>query len=157
MPVIMVRPMMARWHEQLFPVLEELSIGFVAFSPLANGFLSGQYGKETKFQSGSDYRSIMPQFTSEAVEQNQALLTLLQNTAASHGATKAQISLAWMLGNLAMFLVPIPGTRNMARLQGNAGAAEIILTKAEVQALDDELMRMEISPVFGGTKVIDKA
>lgn len=73
--------MMARWYEELFPVLEELNIGYVAFSPLANGFLSAQYGKDTKFDSTYDYRSMMPQFSSEGIDQNHALLELLKSTA----------------------------------------------------------------------------
>ena len=73
--------MMARWYESLFPVLEELGIGYVAFSPLANGLLSARYGKETKFEAGTDYRSVMPQFTPEGMEQNRALLELLHRLA----------------------------------------------------------------------------
>ncbi|EOS64220.1 hypothetical protein C816_03087 [Oscillibacter sp. 1-3] len=69
--------MMARWHEKLFPVLEELNIGFVAFSPLANGLLSGRYGKHSRFDAGTDYRSVMPQFSDSAMDQNQALLDLV--------------------------------------------------------------------------------
>lgn len=79
--------MMARWHESLFPVLEELDIGYVAFSPLANGFLSARYGKEAKFDAAADYRSIMPQFTPEGVEQNRELLALLHRLAEEKGAT----------------------------------------------------------------------
>lgn len=90
--------MMARWHEVLFPVLEELNIGYVAFSPLANGFLSARYGKEAKFDAGTDYRSMMPQFTPEAVEQNQKLLELVRTVAEGKHATPGQIALAWMLG-----------------------------------------------------------
>lgn len=70
--------MMARWHEALFPVLEELQIGYVAFSPLANGFLSAKYNKDTKFEAGTDYRSVMPQFTPEGIEQNEKLLELIK-------------------------------------------------------------------------------
>ena len=68
--------MMARWYEELFPMLEELHIGYVAFSPLANGFLSGKYDKNTRFEAGTDYRSVMPQFQPEGIDQNRALLDL---------------------------------------------------------------------------------
>ena len=89
--------MMARWYEKLFPVLEELHIGYVAFSPLANGFLSAKYGKDSKFEANTDYRSVMPQFTPEGVEQNEKLLELIRTVAEGKHATPGQISLAWML------------------------------------------------------------
>ena len=79
--------MMARWYEELFPVLEELHIGYVAFSPLANGFLSAKYGKDAKFDGVYDYRSMMPQFTSEAVDKNKELLTLLHRMAEEKEST----------------------------------------------------------------------
>ena len=142
--------MMARWHEKLFPVLEELQIGYVAFSPLANGFLSARYGKESQFEPGTDYRSIMPQFTPEAVEQNQKLLELIRTVAEGKHATPGQIALAWMLCKKP-YLVPIPGTRKSERLRENAGAADIKLTEKEIETLDKQLDSMEMSDVFGGT------
>lgn len=142
--------MMARWYEELFPVLEELKIGYVAFSPLANGFLSARYGKESKFEAGTDYRSVMPQFTPEAVEQNQKLLALIRTVAEGKQATPGQIALAWMLCKKP-YLVPIPGTRKPDRLKENAGAAEIQLTEKEIETLDKQLDTMEMSDVFGGT------
>lgn len=142
--------MMARWHEVLFPVLEELNIGYVAFSPLANGFLSARYGKEAKFDAGTDYRSMMPQFTPEAVEQNQKLLELVRTVAEGKHATPGQIALAWMLGKKP-YLVPIPGTRKSDRLKENAGASDIKLTEKEIAVLDKQLDAMEMSEVFGGT------
>lgn len=144
--------MMARWYEELFPVLEELKIGYVAFSPLANGFLSAKYGKESKFEAGTDYRSVMPQFTPEAVEQNQKLLELIRTVAEGKQATPGQIALAWMLGKKS-YLVPIPGTRKLERLRENAGAAEIKLTEKEIETLDKQLDTMEMSDVFGGTNI----
>ncbi len=78
--------MMARWYESLFPVLEELHIGYVAFSPLANGFLSGKYDKTSKFEAGTDYRSVMPQFQPDSIDQNRALLELLHRLAAEKNA-----------------------------------------------------------------------
>ena len=144
--------MMARHYESLFPVLEELGIGLVAFSPMANGFLTGQYGKGQHFDAATDYRATMPQFTDEAVDQNAALLKLLNDMAAEKHATPAQISLAWMLCKRP-WIVPIPGTRKEQRMKENAGAADVQLTPDEVRALDDALDYMEMSAVFGGTAV----
>ena len=144
--------MMARWHESLFPMLEELDIGYVAFSPLANGFLSAKYSRNSEFDSVSDYRSMMPQFSSEGVEQNQELLALLHRIADEKNATPAQISLAWMLCKKP-YLVPIPGSRKIERMKENADAADVELTAEEVNALDDALNAMEMSEVFGGTKI----
>lgn len=129
---------------------EELHIGYVAFSPLANGFLSAKYGKDSKFDPGTDYRSMMPQFTPEAVEQNQKLLKLIETVAEGKQATPGQISLAWMLGKKP-YLVPIPGTRKSDRLKENAGAVDIKLTAKEIEVLDRQLDTMEMSDVFGGT------
>ncbi len=145
--------MMARWYESLFPVLEELGIGYVAFSPLANGFLSAKYNRNSEFDGVSDYRSMMPQFTSEGVARNQELLALLQRFADEKGATPAQISLAWMLCKKP-YIVPIPGSRKAERMQENAAAADIILTAGEVTVLDEALDTMEMSDVFGGSKVL---
>lgn len=144
--------MMARHSERLFPVLEELGVGLVAFSPMANGFLTGRYGKGQRFDPQTDYRAAMPQFTDEAVEQNSALLGLLRDLAAEKDATPAQISLAWMLCKKP-WIVPIPGTRREERMEENARAADVALTPEEVAALDGALDRMELSPVFGGTKL----
>lgn len=146
--------MMARWYEKLFPVLEELQIGYVAFSPLANGFLSARYGKDAVFDSQYDYRSMMPQFSGQGIDENGKLLALLNRTAKEKCATPAQISLAWMLCKK-QYLVPIPGTRNKGRMLENADASSIRLTASEVKALDDALDRMEMSDVFGGTKVLN--
>lgn len=147
--------MMARWHEELFLVLEELQIGFVAFSPLANGFLSGKYGKDASFEVGTDYRSVMPQFSKEGIDRNQNLLELLKGLAKEKHATLAQISLAWMLCKRP-YIVPIPGTRKTERLEENAGAADVKLTVREVKALDDALDTIKMSEVFGGTRVVVK-
>lgn len=145
--------MMARWHENLFPVLEELNIGFVAFSPLANGFLSGKYGKGTQFDGALDYRSAMPQFTEKGVEQNSELLSLLNRLAEEKNATPAQISLAWMMCKKP-YIVPIPGSRKPDRLKENADAANIVLSDCEIAGIDKALDKMEMSAVFGGSKVI---
>ena len=144
--------MMYREYEALFPVLEELNIGFVAFSPMANGFLTGKYNTNAGFVQ-EDYRSAMPQFTAEAVEKNKELLALLNRLAENKGATAAQISMAWMLCKKS-YMVPIPGSRKIERLKENAGAAEIVLTDWEVQSLDRALANMELSQVFGGSEII---
>lgn len=148
--------MMARQYESLFPVLEELGVGLVAFSPMANGFLTGRYGKGQRFDPATDYRAAMPQFTDQAVEQNAPLLRLLSDLAAEKNATPAQISLAWMLCKRP-WIVPIPGTRKEERMKENAGAAGVKLTPEEVRRLDSALDSMEMSAVFGGTPVSPKA
>lgn len=147
--------MMARWYENLFPVLEELHIGYVAFSPLANGFLSGKYDKSSQFDAETDYRSVMPQFQPENIDRNHDLLTLLQKLAEQNNATPAQISMAWMLCKKP-YLVPIPGTRRLSRLLENAGAADVTLSAEEVAAIDKALDGMEMSEVFGGSKTVSR-
>ncbi|HJD24216.1 MAG TPA: aldo/keto reductase [Firmicutes bacterium] len=144
--------MMARQHEVLFPALEELHIGFMAFSPMANGLLTGAYGKESKFDAKLDYRSAMPQFTPEAAEENRALLGLLRDLAEEKHATPAQISLGWMLCKKP-YIVPIPGSRKAERMRENAGAAEVLLSPEEVAAIDKALDTIPMSAVFGGTAV----
>lgn len=145
--------MMARWHEELFPVLEELGVGFVAFSPMANGLLTGKYGRDSQFEAGTDYRGVMPQFAPDAYEKNRALLNLLELMAERKHATPAQVSMAWMLCKKP-YIVPIPGTRKLERMRENAGAAEVELSAGEVEALDRTLDGMELSQVFGGSPVV---
>lgn len=145
--------MMARQNEVLFPVLEELNIGFVAFSPMANGFLTGKYNKDSKFDAKTDYRSMMPQFKEEAYEQNKKLLQLLWDMAAEKNATPAQISLAWMICKKD-YIAPIPGTTKLVRLEENAKAADIQLTQEEIKNLDEVLVSIKMSEVFGGTKIV---
>ena len=144
--------MMARWHEALFPVLEELGIGLVAFSPLANGLLSDRYNAASHFEAGTDYRAGMPQFQPDSYDKNHDLLQLIRRIAAEKNATPAQISLAWMLCKKP-WIVPIPGTRKLDRLQENAGATDVMLTDAEVKQIDKALDAMPMSDVFGGTKI----
>ena len=130
--------------------MTELQVGFVAFSPLANGFLTACYRDTSQFeQSPADFRSSMPKFTKEGVEQNADLLDLIQTKAKEKDATPAQISLAWMLAKQP-YIVPIPGSRKLSRLQENLDAAEIALTKEEVAQIDDALDHMTMSQVFGG-------
>lgn len=147
--------MMARWHTKLFPILEELNIGFVAFSPLANGFLSARYNKDSVFEAGTDYRSVMPQFTEEGMKKNGTLLALLHQIAEEKQATPAQISLAWMMTKRP-YIVPIPGTRRTDRLYENAGAAEVVLQPEEMASIDGALNHMEMSEVFGGSRISQK-
>ena len=143
--------MMYREYEKLFPVLEELNIGFVAFSPLANGFLSAKYNAETKFDSNKDYRGEMPQFQREAYGQNIELITLLKNIAAKRNTTTAQIALAWLIGKKP-YIVPIPGTTKTERMKENAKAAEVLLTEKEISEIDAALNKIPMSAVFGGHK-----
>lgn len=131
--------MMARWNENIFPTLEELGIGFIAFSPLANGVLTDFYTADSKFNSKDDFRASMPQFSRESFEEKHA--------------TPSQISLAWMLCKKS-YIVPIPGTRHLCRLKENFGAADIHLSQNEVAAIDDTLDTIPVSEVFGGSKVV---
>lgn len=144
--------MMARRHEELFPVLEELGIGFVAFSPLANGVLTDCYTADTTFDAATDYRASMPQFRRESFEQNRPLFALIGNLAEEHHATPSQIALAWMI-NKRPWIVPIPGTRHLCRLKENIGAADIRLTSGQVEAIDAALDTMPMSEVFGGSPI----
>ena len=140
--------MMARWYESLFPVLEELNIGYVAFSPMANGFLSGKYDQNSVFGGHEDYRTFMPQYQPENIKRNQELLEMLWDVAEKKNATPAQISLAWMLCKKP-YIVPIPGTRKPERLTENLNAAQVQLSAAEVAALDEVLERIPMSQVYG--------
>lgn len=140
--------MMARWHEKLFPVVEELGIAYVAFSPMANGFLTGQYTVDSKFEPNTDFRSKMPQYTKEGFEKAHELLELLKTMAKEKNATPAQISLSWMLCKKP-YIIPIPGSRKTDRLHENLRASEITLSNAEIAAIDVKLKTMDL-PVFGG-------
>lgn len=144
--------MMARWHESLLPVCEELGIGFVAYSPLANGLLTNCYAADTKFDLATDFRASMPQYRPESFEKNRTLFSLLEQLADEHHATASQVSLAWMM-NKRPPIVPIPGTRHLCRLKENIGAADIYLTDEEVKAIDTALDNMEMSEVFGGSPI----
>lgn len=140
--------MMARWYDSLFPVCEELNIGYVAFSPLANGFLSDAFKKSETFAEG-DFRNFMPQYSDEGHDENRALLELIRKLAKEKEATPAQISLAWMICKKP-YICPIPGTRKKARMLENAGAADIVLTEKEIGEIDASLDSVKMSGVFGG-------
>ena len=140
--------MLFRDTEKLFPVLEELNIGLVAFSPLANGFLTDTYKKGTVFNEPGDYRSYMPQFKDDAYDANKELLCMLHRIADERNTTPAAISLAWMIYKKP-WIVPIPGTRKQTRLEENASAAHVELTRDDVNKMDDLLSKMKMSGVFG--------
>lgn len=114
----------------ILPTLEELGIGLVPFSPLGRGFLSGKIDETTQF-SANDFRLSNPRFTPEARKANQALIQLLQTTAQQKGATPAQIALAWLLAQKP-WIVPIPGTRQLSRLEENLGAIDLALSASEL-------------------------
>lgn len=142
--------MMARWHEALWPALEELGIGFVAFSPLANGVLSGDFATSDGGTYGEgDYRAFMPQYREEAQEANGRLLALVGEIAEAHAATAAQVSLAWMLAKRP-WIVPIPGSRRARRIRENIDAADVRLDAGEVSSIDALLDATEFA-VFGGS------
>jgi aryl-alcohol dehydrogenase-like predicted oxidoreductase len=135
--------MMERMYEKdVLPTCEELGIGFVAFSPLGNGFLSGKYTAETTY-TGLDARRVITRFSKENALANQPLLDLLTGFAHQKGATPAQISLAWML-HKKDFIVPIPGSRTPERVQENLSAADVELTDTEFHQLEAELAKIEI-------------
>ena len=140
--------MMARWHESIFPVCEELGITYVAFSPLANGLLSGAYTNSAVFEGAQDYRANMPQYTKEGYEKASALLQELRIMAQQKQCTMAQLSLAWMI-NRKPYIIPIPGSRKLERLTSNFDAGNIILSKQEVSFIDALLDGMRFD-VFGG-------
>lgn len=119
---------------EILPTLEELGIGFVPFSPLGNGFLTGKINENTTFDS-SDVRSTWPRFTPEARKANQALVDLLGKIAERKRATPAQIALAWLLAQKP-WIVPIPGTRKLTRLEENIGVAAVELTPADLQEIE---------------------
>ena len=144
--------MMYRNYERLFPVLEELNIGFVAFSPLANGLLTAQYNSHAEFEKPGDYRSAMPQFSEEGLRENEKFMIWIRLPAEEKHATPAQISLAWMSAKKP-YIVPIPGTRKVKRLEENMKASEIVLTTEEVRKIDEMLDEMPMSAVFGGSKI----
>src|SRR5436853_320658 len=121
-------------EKEVIPTLEELGIGFVPYSPLGKGFLTGKIDENAKFDS-SDFRSTLPRFTPEALKANQALIDLLASIAERKKATPAQIALAWLLAQKP-WMVPIPGTTKLHRLEENIGAAEVELTANELRDIE---------------------
>ena len=129
-------------EEEVLPTLEELGIGFVPFSPLGRGFLTGKMNDNTSFDS-SDLRSTLPRFTPEARKANQALVDLLGEIATRKKATSAQIALAWLLGQKP-WIAPIPGTTKLKRLEENIGAAEIELTANDLREIENAASKIKV-------------
>ncbi len=123
-----------RPEDEILPTLEELGIGFVPYSPLGKGFLTGKINESTSFDS-SDFRNQIPRFAPEARRANQALVDLLRQIAERKKATPAQIALAWLLARKP-WIVPIPGTTKLVRLEENIGAAAIELTPSDLREID---------------------
>jgi len=131
-----------RPEEEALPVLEELGIGFVPFSPLGRGFLTGKMNENTTFDS-SDLRNTLPRFTPEARKANRALVDLLGEIAKRKNATAAQIALAWLLAQRP-WIVPIPGTTKLNRLEENVGAVEIELTRDDLREIESAASQIEV-------------
>ena len=145
-PVTAVESEYSLWwrrpEEELLPTLEELGIGFVPFSPLGKGFLTGKIDETTTFDQ-SDFRNIVPRFTPEARKANQALVDLLQTIANLKKATPAQIALAWLLAQKP-WIVPIPGTTKLSRLKENIGAVTVELTPEDLREIDNAASKITI-------------
>jgi aryl-alcohol dehydrogenase-like predicted oxidoreductase len=145
-PVTAVQNEYSLWwrkpEEEVLPALEKLGIGFVPFSPLGRGFLTGKLGEKTTFDS-SDLRSTLPRFTPEARKANQALVDLLGEIAKRKKATPAQIALAWLLAQKP-WIVPIPGTTKLKRLEENIGAASIELTSDDLREIDRAASKIKV-------------
>ena len=129
-------------EETVMPTLEELGIGFVPFSPLGKGFLTGKIDADTKFDS-TDFRSSVPRFSPENRKANQALVDLISSFAEQKKATPAQIALAWLLAKKP-WIVPIPGTTKLARLEENLEAANVELTSEDVRALEEASSKIKL-------------
>ncbi|REA63213.1 aldo/keto reductase [Dyadobacter luteus] len=132
-------------EENVFPTLEELGIGFVPFSPLGRGFLTGKINEDTTFDK-DDFRNIVPRFSEENRKANQGLVELLGKIAQEKEATSAQIALAWLLAQKP-WIVPIPGTTKLHRLEENLGAARVTLSEIDLVAIGDILARIKIQGV----------
>jgi aryl-alcohol dehydrogenase-like predicted oxidoreductase len=126
----------------VIPTLEELGIGLVPYSPLGKGFLTGKIDENTTFDS-SDFRSTLPRFTPEALKANQALIDLLGSIAEQKQVTPAQIALAWLLAQKP-WIVPIPGTTKLHRLDENIGAASVELTPNDLRDIDDAASQITV-------------
>jgi aryl-alcohol dehydrogenase-like predicted oxidoreductase len=146
-PVTAVQSEYSLWWRrpelEVLPTCEELGIGFVPYSPLGRGFLTGTITVETTFEQGNDARTDMPRFTPEALRHNQAVVDLLAAVARRKGATPGQIALAWLLAQKP-WIVPIPGTRKLHRLEENIGALEVELTAADLAEIEDAASKIEV-------------
>ncbi len=145
-PVAAVQSEYSLWYRgpeaEILPTLEELGIGFVPFSPLGAGFLTGKIDASTTFDS-TDFRNSVPRFSPEAREANLALVNLLKDVAARKGATPAQIALAWLLAQKP-WIVPIPGTTKLHRLEENLGSTEVELTADDLREIDAAASRIDL-------------
>jgi aryl-alcohol dehydrogenase-like predicted oxidoreductase len=145
-PVTAVQSEYSLWwrnpEAELLPTLEQLGIGFVPFSPLGKGFLTGKIDENTTFDS-SDFRNIVPPFTPEARKANQALVDLLGTIGERKKATPAQVALAWLLAQKP-WIVPIPGTRKPERLEENIGAAAVELTSDDLREIDSTASKITV-------------
>jgi aryl-alcohol dehydrogenase-like predicted oxidoreductase len=133
------------WREpeaEVIPTLEELGIGFVPFSPLGKGFLTGKINEETTFDK-NDFRNIVPRFTPEARKANQAFVDLLRKIAEGKKATPAQLALAWLLAQKP-WIVPIPGTTKLARLEENIGAVNLQLTPDDLREIENAASKITV-------------
>ncbi|KAF1852480.1 hypothetical protein Lal_00037212 [Lupinus albus] len=133
------------WREpeqSVLPVLEELGIGFVPFSPLGKGFLTGAIDDKTVFDK-NDFRNVVPRFAEENRKANAALVELLGNIAEGHGVTRAQIALAWLLAQRS-WIAPIPGTTKVSRLEENVGAANVVLSASDLAAIEAALAAVKV-------------
>ena len=150
-PVAAVQNEYSLWardsEPEVLPACAELGIGFVPWSPLGQGFLTGAVSAGQTFDA-SDIRSRFPRFTPEAMAANQPLVALLHRLAAQKGATPAQIALAWLLAQRP-FIVPIPGTRKLHRLEENMGAADLVLTPDDLRVIDAEVATIEVQGARG--------
>ena len=140
-----------KWEKKVIPFCAENNIGFMAFSPLGNGFLSGKYSSKDKFE-GNDVRRVITRFAKENMDANQPLLDLINRYAAQKNCTAAQICLAWVLAG-GKFIVPIPGMRKEERIKENLGAAEIELADEEYSALNEELSKIKIHGTRDGKDI----
>jgi aryl-alcohol dehydrogenase-like predicted oxidoreductase len=129
-------------EKELLPTLEELGIGFVPFSPLGKGFLTGKIDENTKFDS-SDFRNVVPRFSPEARKTNQSMVDLLKKIAVQKKATAAQVALAWLLAQKP-WIVPIPGTTKLHRLEENIGSVDIEFTDDELREIDNASSQIKV-------------
>ena len=127
----------------MLPALEELGIGFVPYSPLGKGFLTGTITESTTFDAKNDIRSSIPRFEPDALKHNQTVVDLLASIAQRKGATPGQIALAWLLAQKP-WIVPIPGTRKLHRLTENIGAADVELSTDELTEIEDAASKIEV-------------
>lgn len=145
-PVTAIQSEYSMWwrepEKELFPLLEELNIGFVPFSPLGKGYLTGRFDKNSTFEK-DDFRSIVPRFTKENLEANQKFIDYVKDLAANKGITPAQLALSWVLAQKP-YIAPIPGTRKIERLEENLKSSDVLLTYEEVQKINSEIEKIEI-------------